>query len=117
MIFSGTKYEHSWARIGDNKIWESNAVKLLCVTIDNKLKFDRHIPYICFKANQKLVLIRLMSFFTFDKKRILFKALFEFQFNYCPLSWMLCVCVCVCVCVCECVCVFLFSFTVKAFPD
>ena len=73
------------------KIWESNEVKLLGVTIDNKLKFYSHIANICFKANQKLsVLNRLVGLVTFDRKRILFKSCFESQFKCCPLIWMLC---------------------------
>ena len=28
-LLSGTKREHSWAKIGDDKIWESNEDKLL----------------------------------------------------------------------------------------
>ena len=40
LLVSGPKYEHSWAKIGDYKFWESNKVKLLNVTIDNELKFD-----------------------------------------------------------------------------
>ena len=68
LLVSGTKYEHNRTKIGD-KIWESNEVKLLGVTIDNKLKFDRHIANICFKANPKLsVLNALASLLTFDKK-------------------------------------------------
>ena len=91
LLVSRTKYEHSWAKTGDDKIWESNKVKLLGVTIDNKLKFDSHIANICFKANQKLsVLNRLVGLVTFDRKRILFKAYFESQFKYCPLIWMFC---------------------------
>lgn len=42
------KFKHSWAKIGDDKIWESDKI------IDNKFKFDGHIPNICLKANQKL---------------------------------------------------------------
>ena len=54
LLVSRTKYEHSWAKISDDKIWKSSEVKLLVVTIDNKLKFDSHISNICFKANPKL---------------------------------------------------------------
>ena len=68
LVVSGTKYEHSWTKI-DDKIWGSNGVKLLGVTIDNKLKFDSHIANICFKANPKQsVLNALASLLTFDKK-------------------------------------------------
>ena len=66
LLVSGTKYEHSWAKIDDDKIWEINEVKLSAVTIDNKLKFDSLIANIFFKANQKLsVLSRLAGFFNF----------------------------------------------------
>ena len=37
LLVSGTKCEHSWAEIGHDKIWKSNKVNLLGVTIDNKL--------------------------------------------------------------------------------
>ena len=91
LLVFGAKYDHSWAKIGDDKIWESDEMKLLRVTIDNKLKFDNHIANVCFTANQKLsVLSRLASLLTFDRKRILFKAFFESQFKYCPLIWMFC---------------------------
>ena len=91
LLVFGAKYDHSWAKIGDDKIWESDEMKLLRVTIDNKLKFDNHIANVCFTTNQKLsVLSRLASLLTFDRKRILFKAFFESQFKYYPLIWMFC---------------------------
>ena len=69
-----TNYEHSWAKISDDKIGEGSEVKLLGVTIDDKFKFDSHIPTNCFKANQKLcVLNRFGNILTFDRKRMLFK--------------------------------------------
>ena len=86
LLISGTKYEHSWAKIGYDKIWESNKVKLSAISTDNKLKFDSPIANICFNVNQKLsVLSRLASLLTFDRKWILFKAFFGSQFKYCPL--------------------------------
>ena len=35
-------------------------------------------------------LSRLVKLLTFDENRILFKAFFESQFKYCPLTWMFC---------------------------
>ena len=52
LLASATKYEHSWGKIGDNKIWEGNEVKLLNIIIDNKLKSYSHIANICSKPNQ-----------------------------------------------------------------
>ena len=91
LIMSAFKYEHIWAQIGKDKIWEDNEVKLLGVTIDNRLNFDTHINNICKKANQKLsVLSRMRHILNFQQKRIVFKSFFEAQFKYCPLIWMFC---------------------------
>ena len=38
LLVSGTKYEHSWEKIGGCKIWKSNEVNFSGLTIDNKLK-------------------------------------------------------------------------------
>ena len=35
-------------------VWEGNYVKLLGITLDNDLKFDKHVSNICSKANRKL---------------------------------------------------------------
>ena len=53
-FISGHKFEHLWAKIGNDKIWETKTVKLLGITIDNELKFDEHLNNLCLKANRKL---------------------------------------------------------------
>ena len=76
-------------RVGPDKIWEDHSIKLLGVSIDNKLKFDEHVLNIIKKANSKLsTLSRLTKFMTLQKKRTLYKAFVESQFKYCSLSWM-----------------------------
>ena len=78
-----------WANVGANKIWEKSKVKLLGVTIDNKLKFDDHVYNICLKSGRKLsVLTILTKVLPSERKRILVKAFVESQFKYCPLTWM-----------------------------
>ena len=78
-----------WAKIGDDKIWESRTVKLVRITIDNELKFDEHISNVYMKAQRKLtVLTRIKKYLDFDKLRTLFKTFFESWFKYCPLTWM-----------------------------
>ena len=54
LFVSGHKYEHLWAKIGNDKIWETRTVKLLDITIGNELKFDEHFSNVCLKANMKL---------------------------------------------------------------
>ena len=89
LIVSGLKHEQIWANIGDDVIWESKDVELLGITLDSELKFEKHISKICSKAHQKIsILSRMAKFLTLNKKRILFKAFFESQFQYCPLVWM-----------------------------
>ena len=91
LLMGGYKHEHIWAQTDKDKIWESNEVKLLGVTIDNNLKFHSHINKICVKANQKLsVLSRMRNVLTFEQRRVVFKSFFESQFKYCPLIWMFC---------------------------
>ena len=88
LLISGHKYEHQWAQLDRDKVWEENEVKL---TIDSELKFDSHISNICLKANKKLsVLCRLKNVLTRQQRRILFKSFFEAQFKYCPIIWMFC---------------------------
>ena len=49
LLVVGLKFEQIWAKIGTDLIWESDSVKLLGITIDNHLKFDKHISHLCAK--------------------------------------------------------------------
>ena len=47
-------------------MWKSNDAKLLGITIDKDLKFDKHVLKLCSKANQKLSVfsrIAIIAFF------------------------------------------------------
>ena len=91
LLVCGYRFEQLWIKVGDNKTWEKSLVKLLGVTIDNELKFDKYVTEICAKANRKLsVLLRLSKFLCLDKRRTLFKSFIEAQFKYCSLIWMFC---------------------------
>ena len=64
-------------------------MKLLGLTIDRQLKFDKHVFDICTKAGRKLsALTRMISYLTFYNKMRLLKTFFESQFKYCSLTWM-----------------------------
>ena len=89
LLISGYKNEQIRAKLDRDIVWESNDVKLLGITLDNSLKFDKHVSNICSKAKRKLsTLARVAKFLPFKKRRILFKAFIESQFKYCPLVWM-----------------------------
>ena len=67
---SGNKFKHSWAKIGNNRIRENRTVTLLGITIDNKIKFDKHLCSICLEANRKLyALTTIRKYLDFKKIR------------------------------------------------
>ena len=76
-------------KLKGEEITGEKSVKLLGVTIDNKLNFNEHVTKIYKKANQKFhALKRIAKYLDSNKLRILLKAFIESQFNYCPLTWM-----------------------------
>ena len=76
-------------KIGNGIVTSKTSVKLLGVTIENKLNFNEHVDNICKNANNKLhALARIAKYLSPYKLRILMKTFIESQFNYCPLTWM-----------------------------
>ena len=51
-IVSYYKLEQPWENIGKDLIWESSYVRLLGVTIDRDLKFDKHVVKLCTKPTK-----------------------------------------------------------------
>ena len=75
--------------IGTAQIENMQNEKLLGITIDSKLSFDKHTQQICSRASAKLkALTRIASFMNITKRKILINAFFNAQFSYCPLTWM-----------------------------
>ena len=67
----------------------SKSVKLLGVTIDNRLDFNEHVNKLCKKVSSKLhALARISNFISQEKLRLIMKAFIESQFSYCPLVSM-----------------------------
>ena len=63
LLVAEYKFEHTWVRVGTDKIWEDHSVKLIGVSIENDLKFDKHALDVIKKANSKLsALLRLTKF-------------------------------------------------------
>ena len=54
LLVAGHKFEQTWVRVGPDKIREDHSVQLLAVSMDNELKFDKHVLNIIKKANSKL---------------------------------------------------------------
>ena len=86
LIVFGYKHEQVWAHIWRDLTWESIDVKLLEITIDRDLKFDKHVLKLCSKANEKLnAFSRMAKLLSFNKRRTLSKAFVKSQFKYCPI--------------------------------
>ena len=82
LIVSGCKHEQVWANIRKDLIWESNDVNLLGIIIDRDLKFDKHVPKLCSKANQKFsALSRMAKLLSFNKKGHFLKLLWSLNLN------------------------------------
>ena len=78
LLVSGHHYEEMFVNIGKDIIWESKTVKLLGITIDKELKFDKHINQVSSTANKKLnVLSRMRRFLSAEKRKINFKSFIE----------------------------------------
>jgi hypothetical protein len=91
LIVGGRKSHSITARVGTSFVKEENFVKLLGVTIDNKLNFDDHISKLVKKANCKLSVIkRGLYMLTFNKRKTLLNYFVQSQFSFAPLVWMLC---------------------------
>ena len=81
--------EEASAKIGNDVIKASKSVKLLGITIDNKLNFNEHVSKLCKKTSQKLhALARISNYMSTEKLKLIMKAFIESQFGYCPLVWM-----------------------------
>ena len=86
-------YEPVKSEIESAKIETKNTVKLLGITIDNKLNFEEHISGLCKKASMQLnVISRLQKFMGKEQKEALINSFIFSNFNYCALVWHFCLC-------------------------
>ena len=86
-------YEPVKLEIESTKIETKSAVKLLGITIDNKINFEEHISELYKKASMQLNAInRLHRFMGKEQKEALINSFIFPNFNYFPLVWHFCSC-------------------------
>ena len=93
IMFLGSKiYNNKITFAIENKqIKCKTEVKLLGITIDEKLTFTKHIANICSLANNRLrALTRIRRYLSKEQTKYLSEAYIISAFKYCPLIWMLC---------------------------
>ena len=67
-------------------ITSSSCEKLLGITINSDLKFDKRISDLWNKVSKKInASCRVKRYMSLEKHRIVMKTLAKSQFNYCPL--------------------------------
>ena len=72
--------------INEIDIKPNNSVKLLGITLDNKLNFGKHISSICKSASCQLIaLFRLKNFLGFKERKTLIEGFVYPNFNCYPL--------------------------------
>ena len=77
------------ANVDSSMIKSSQKEILLGINLDIELKFEDNVNFMCKKASRKLyVLARIPLFMDLKLRRNIMKALVEFQFEYCPRTWM-----------------------------
>ena len=93
IMFLGSKiYNNKITFAIENKqIKCKTEVKLLGITIDEKLTFTKHIANICSLANNRLrALTRIRRYLSKEQTKYLSEAYIISAFKYCPLIWMFC---------------------------
>ena len=89
LLVCGHKFENMICKVERTMVIETHLVKLLGITIESELTFNRHMAIVCKKASQKLnALSRMCALISFDKRKLLMNAFFNSQFCYSPLVWM-----------------------------
>ena len=77
--------------IRDNIVPSAKQVKLLGVTIDDKLDFHQHVSIICRRAGAQLrILQRLSSYIDETSRMSILRCFVLSNFNYCSLVWNFC---------------------------
>ena len=73
------------------KIDRHNVTQLLGVSIDDKLRFDKHINDICVKASRQInALIRVKRYLDVKDRTQIYESFIIANFNFCPLVCHVC---------------------------
>ena len=72
-------------------ITRGNTLKMLGVTLDDKLNFNEHIRNMCQTASCQINALKRISNFLNEQCRMhVYKSFISANFNYCPIVWLFC---------------------------
>ena len=91
---SDCKHQCRWSfdvSVDGHTISRDNTLKILGVTLDDKLNFKAHIRNICQTASCQINALKRISKFVNEHCRLsVYKSFINANFNYCPIVWMFC---------------------------
>ena len=90
VIFLSWKQDEEFIlEIGNIIVKVTKSVKLLGITVDNELKFEKHVKTLCKKVCKKVTAFsRVAPHIDQKKRKILYHTFTMLNFNYCPLIWI-----------------------------
>ncbi len=84
--FTSKELLTNFTDINDTRIERESQIKLLEITIADKLKFDKHIEVLCKNAARQInVLYRFSGIFDIKEREVIRNTFILANFNYCPL--------------------------------
>ena len=92
VTFLGLKQNQEFLlEIGNIIVKATRSVKQLGTTVDDELKFEKHVKTLCQKVCKKVSAFSRVAPYKDEKKRkILYHTFILSNFNYSPLIWMIC---------------------------
>ena len=92
LMFVGLKGQRRLRlNINENKLSETDHVKLLGIGIDSKVKCSNHVKTLCSKVNIKFSAFpRRNTYISREQTLTICNTLILLNFNYCPLIWLFC---------------------------
>ena len=91
MMLLGTAETDIQITVEGFKIDQSDSVKLLGVTLDKKLSFEKHINSVCVKVRRGIwCLRRVRNYLNCKQALSSCNSYIQSHSNYCPLIWMFC---------------------------
>ncbi len=89
--FTSKEIKPEFIEVHGINIPRKNEVKLLGITIDDKLKFDKQVDILCKNAARQLnILYRFKGIFDLKEREKIYHTFILSNFNYCPIVWHFC---------------------------
>ena len=87
LIFGSIK-RHTWY---EDRLVSYNEIKVLGVTLDDRLNFKSHVDDICNRASRQINSFKGFSkYLKIDRRLFVYKCFIRSNFSYCPVAWLFC---------------------------